>query len=112
MRRSLPKLNSIWMHLSESLFQKGHLLDAIVKSQADITPCLSETRKVLNAMQQYSRNRRLGGARVVATAVVPDDVGKIKDVIQRWYDIDGMDLILTLGGTGFTPRDVTPEATK
>ncbi|KAJ0024449.1 hypothetical protein Pint_07039 [Pistacia integerrima] len=59
-----------------------------------------------------SSSERLGGARVVATAVVPDDVGKIKDVIQRWYDIDGMDLILTLGGTGFTPRDVTPEATK
>ncbi|KAJ0025443.1 hypothetical protein Pint_07081 [Pistacia integerrima] len=57
-------------------------------------------------------DQRLGGARVVATAVVPDDVGKIKDVIQRWSDIDGMDLILTLGGTGFTPRDVTPEATK
>ncbi|KAJ0026011.1 hypothetical protein Pint_07026 [Pistacia integerrima] len=59
-----------------------------------------------------SSSERLGGARVVATAVVPDDVGKIKDVIQRWSDIDGMDLILTLGGTGFTPRDVTPEATK
>ncbi|KAJ0091599.1 hypothetical protein Patl1_14100 [Pistacia atlantica] len=59
-----------------------------------------------------SSSERLGGVRVVATAVVPDDVGKIQDVIQRWSDIDGMDLILTLGGTGFTPRDVTPEATK
>ncbi|KAJ0024170.1 hypothetical protein Pint_07046 [Pistacia integerrima] len=57
-------------------------------------------------------DRRLGGVKVVATAVVPDDVGKIKDVIQRWSDIDGMDLILTLGGTGFTPTDVTLEATK
>ncbi|KAJ0085405.1 hypothetical protein Patl1_07178 [Pistacia atlantica] len=55
---------------------------------------------------------RLGGVKVVAIAVVPDDVGKIKDVIQRWSDIDGMDLILTLGGTGFTPIDVTLEATK
>ncbi|KAF5447377.1 hypothetical protein F2P56_032932 [Juglans regia] len=59
-----------------------------------------------------SSSERLGGARVVATAVVPDDVSKIKDVLLRWSDIDKMDLILTLGGTGFTPRDVTPEATK
>ncbi|OVA02942.1 Molybdopterin binding domain [Macleaya cordata] len=59
-----------------------------------------------------SLSERLGGAKVVATAVVPDEVGKIKDVLQRWSDIDKVDLILTLGGTGFTPRDVTPEATK
>ncbi|KAG5239283.1 molybdopterin biosynthesis protein [Salix suchowensis] len=52
------------------------------------------------------------GARVVSTAVVPDDVSKIKAVVQKWCDTDRMDLILTLGGTGFTPRDVTPEATK
>ncbi|EOY33172.1 Molybdopterin biosynthesis CNX1 protein / molybdenum cofactor biosynthesis enzyme CNX1 (CNX1) isoform 3 [Theobroma cacao] len=59
-----------------------------------------------------SSSEKLGGAKVVAAAVVSDDVGKIKDVLQRWSDIDKMDLILTLGGTGFTPRDVTPEATK
>ncbi|KAK9280583.1 hypothetical protein L1049_014277 [Liquidambar formosana] len=59
-----------------------------------------------------SSSERLGGAKVAAAAVVPDDVPKIKDVLQRWSDIDKIDLILTLGGTGFTPRDVTPEATK
>ncbi|CAL5428451.1 unnamed protein product [Camellia sinensis] len=59
-----------------------------------------------------SSSERLGGAKVVATAVVPDDVPQIKDVLQRWSDVDKVDLILTLGGTGFTPRDVTPEATK
>ncbi|XP_062082360.1 molybdopterin biosynthesis protein CNX1 [Humulus lupulus] len=55
---------------------------------------------------------KLGGARVVLTAAVPDDVSKIKDVLQKWSDIEKVDLILTLGGTGFSPRDVTPEATK
>lgn len=59
-----------------------------------------------------SSSERLGGARVVATAVVADDVSKIKEILQKWSDVDRMDLILTLGGTGFTPRDVTPEATK
>ncbi|KAG4198271.1 hypothetical protein ERO13_A05G076000v2 [Gossypium hirsutum] len=59
-----------------------------------------------------SSSEKLGGAKVVATGVVSDDVGKIKEVLRRWSDIDKLDLILTLGGTGFTPRDVTPEATK
>ncbi|CAI0397393.1 unnamed protein product [Linum tenue] len=59
-----------------------------------------------------SSSEKLGGATVVSTAVVPDEVGKIKDVLLKWSDIDQVDLILTLGGTGFTPRDVTPEATK
>ncbi|KAH7541944.1 hypothetical protein FEM48_Zijuj02G0021000 [Ziziphus jujuba var. spinosa] len=59
-----------------------------------------------------SSSEKLGGARVVSTAVVPDDVNKIKNALQRWSDFDKVDLILTLGGTGFTSRDVTPEATK
>ncbi|KAL5214681.1 hypothetical protein ABZP36_003833 [Zizania latifolia] len=59
-----------------------------------------------------SSSEKLGGATVVATAVVPDDVEKIKNILVRWSDIDCVSLILTLGGTGFTPRDVTPEATK
>ncbi|KAM3324298.1 molybdopterin biosynthesis protein CNX1-like [Capsicum chacoense] len=59
-----------------------------------------------------SSSEKLGGTIIVATAVVPDDVQKIKDMLQKWSDVDKVDLILTLGGTGFTPRDVTPEATK
>ncbi|CAL0317576.1 unnamed protein product [Lupinus luteus] len=59
-----------------------------------------------------SSSEKLGGARVATTAVVPDDVPIIQDILRRWCDIEHMDLIITLGGTGFTPRDVTPEATK
>ncbi|KAF7004179.1 hypothetical protein CFC21_019422 [Triticum aestivum] len=59
-----------------------------------------------------SSSEKLGGAVVVATAVVPDEVDKIKEILVKWSDIDRVNLILTLGGTGFTPRDVTPEATK
>lgn len=57
-------------------------------------------------------SEKLGGAHVVAKAVVPDEVEKIKEALKNWSDVDRIDLILTLGGTGFTPRDVTPEATK
>ncbi|CAL5014364.1 unnamed protein product [Urochloa decumbens] len=59
-----------------------------------------------------SSSEKLGGATVVATAVVPDEVDKIKGILVQWSDIDHVNLILTLGGTGFTKRDVTPEATK
>ncbi|KZV30397.1 hypothetical protein F511_21097 [Dorcoceras hygrometricum] len=59
-----------------------------------------------------SSSEKLGGAKVITTAVVPDEVPSIKALLERWSDVDKMDLILTLGGTGFSPRDVTPEATK
>lgn len=44
-----------------------------------------------------SLSEKLGGANVVATAVVPDEVEQIKDVLQKWSDIDNINLILTLG---------------
>jgi len=52
------------------------------------------------------------GARVELEAVVPDDVDIIKGTLIVWADEVGLDLVLTTGGTGFGPRDVTPEATR
>jgi len=43
--------------------------------------------------------------------VVPDDVPEIESALRAAI-ADGMDLIATTGGTGFAPRDVTPEATR
>jgi molybdopterin adenylyltransferase len=51
------------------------------------------------------------GCEVVAMEVVPDDFGLIEDRLNHYVD-DGVDLILTTGGTGFTPDDITPEATR
>jgi molybdopterin adenylyltransferase len=51
------------------------------------------------------------GADVVATAIVPDERVTIADQLRAWADDDVADLVLTTGGTGFAPRDVTPEAT-
>lgn len=44
--------------------------------------------------------------------ICPDDFLEIKRAIEKWCDDAHMDLILTTGGTGFAPRDVTPEATR
>ncbi len=43
--------------------------------------------------------------------VIPDEEELIVRTLVEWADKDGVDLILTTGGTGLTPRDVTPEAT-
>ncbi len=44
--------------------------------------------------------------------VVPDDIQAISESIVHYADVEAADVILTCGGTGLSPRDVTPEATK
>lgn len=44
--------------------------------------------------------------------IMPDDRSEIEALLRRLCDLDQCDLILTTGGTGPSPRDVTPEATK
>jgi molybdopterin adenylyltransferase len=51
------------------------------------------------------------GAVVLARDLVPDEQAEIEAQLRLWSD-EGYDLILTTGGTGFGPRDVTPEATR
>lgn len=51
------------------------------------------------------------GAEIVETTVLPDVRETIATQLRRWTDETGVDLILTTGGTGLSPRDVTPEAT-
>lgn len=50
-------------------------------------------------------------ARLVRCEVVPDEMEGISSKLEGWADEGGIDLILTSGGTGLSPRDVTPEAT-
>jgi molybdopterin adenylyltransferase len=47
---------------------------------------------------------------VSTTAMVPDERQEIAEVLETWADA-GIDLVVTTGGTGLAPRDVTPEAT-
>ena len=51
------------------------------------------------------------GYNVAHTAIVPDDAGMIQAELCKCADELGIALVLTTGGTGFSPRDITPEAT-
>lgn len=51
------------------------------------------------------------GWEVIQIAIVPDDKNAIQSLLSKWADDGSLDLILSTGGTGFSPRDVTPEAT-
>jgi molybdopterin adenylyltransferase len=48
---------------------------------------------------------------ITMTAVVPDEIPAIVDQLVDWVDGKKLDLIFTTGGTGLSPRDITPEAT-
>ena len=49
---------------------------------------------------------------VAKQALLPDNESAIRAILSEWADSGEMDVILTTGGTGFSPRDVTPEATR
>lgn len=51
------------------------------------------------------------GVEIACTRIVPDELGQIAATLREWADQDQPELILTTGGTGVSPRDLTPEAT-
>lgn len=55
---------------------------------------------------------KVQGWNVVHHEVLPDDLLMLQKTLSAWADRGDVDVILTTGGTGFAPRDVTPEATR
>lgn len=51
------------------------------------------------------------GWQVIRAIILPDEADKLASTLAQWSDGGEMDVILTTGGTGFSSRDVTPEAT-
>ena len=49
---------------------------------------------------------------ITETMILPDEMEKISAALAEWSDVGRCDLILTTGGTGVSPRDITPEATR
>ncbi|XP_072555152.1 gephyrin a isoform X8 [Paramormyrops kingsleyae] len=72
---------------------------------------LAEDRSGVNLKELVHDPSLLGGT-VAAYKIVPDEIDEIKETLVDWCDEKELNLILTTGGTGFAPRDVTPEATR
>ena len=73
---------------------------------------ISDTRSLDDDKSGSTLSDRLtaAGHTLAAREIVTDDVDAIRDIVQRWIADNGVDVIITTGGTGFTGRDVTPEA--
>uniref|UniRef100_A0A671WXE4 Gephyrin n=1 Tax=Sparus aurata TaxID=8175 RepID=A0A671WXE4_SPAAU len=72
---------------------------------------LAEDRSGVNLKDLVHDPSLLGGV-IGAYKIVPDEIDEIKETLLEWCDELELNLILTTGGTGFAPRDVTPEATR
>ena len=70
------------------------------------TRCLADDRSGAT----LAASIEAAGHRLAAREVVTDEVEAIRAVVRRWADDPAVDAVLTTGGTGFTGRDVTPEA--
>lgn len=60
------------------------------------------------ALEEIARER---GYEVAVREILPDDRQRLAEAMRRMADQEGCDVVLVTGGTGFSPRDVTPEAT-
>ena len=73
---------------------------------------ISDTRSLADDKSGTTLAERLtaAGHHLAAREIIIDDVDAIRVIIKRWIADAGVDAIITTGGTGFTGRDVTPEA--
>jgi molybdopterin adenylyltransferase len=62
-----------------------------------------------NALAEYASTL---GAQIVGREVIPDDLELVAERLRHWADEERCQIVLTTGGTGFTPTDLTPEATR
>ncbi|GHO44413.1 MogA/MoaB family molybdenum cofactor biosynthesis protein [Ktedonospora formicarum] len=69
-------------------------------------------REDLSGERVRSLASQLPEAVISTSAIIPDEQEQIAAILREWCDIRHLNLILTTGGTGLAPRDVTPEATR
>lgn len=82
-----------------------HPLHIAVLTVSDTRTTETDTSGALLAERLQAAGHHLAGR-----AIVPDDVAAIQARVQGWIEDPAVDIVLSTGGTGFMPRDVTPEA--
>src|SRR5260370_35731222 len=75
---------------------------------------ISDTRSLADDKSGATLADRLvaAGHHLAAREIIIDDVDAIRVIVKRWIADPDVDAIITTGGTGFTGRDVTPQATQ
>jgi molybdopterin adenylyltransferase len=73
---------------------------------------VSDTRSLADDKSGTTLAERLtaAGHKLGAREIVADDIDAIRDLVKKWIADASIDVVITTGGTGFTGRDVTPEA--
>lgn len=73
---------------------------------------VSDTRRLTDDKSGDTLVARIeeAGHRLIARAIVKDDKAEIREQVEAWTKTPEIDVVITTGGTGFTGRDVTPEA--
>ncbi len=82
-------------------------LNIAVLTVSDTRDAVTDTSGALLAERLQSAGHVLAGK-----AIVKDEVEAIRAQVRLWVEDEGVDVVITTGGTGFSPRDVTPEALK
>lgn len=89
--------------IDESL--EFHPLNIAVLTVSD-----SRTAQTDTSGDLLAERLREAGHRLAARTIVPDDVDAIRSKVSAWVADPDVDIVISTGGTGFAPRDVTPEA--
>src|ERR1700726_158425 len=73
---------------------------------------ISDTRSLADDKSGTTLSERIvaAGHKLAAREIIVDEVEAICGIIKKWIADPGVDVVITTGGTGFTGRDVTPEA--
>ncbi len=90
----------------------GHFIESefIPLSLAILTVSDSRTEENDRSGHTLRERAQAAGHRVVAKAIVPDDIYQLRARVSRWIADSEVQVVITTGGTGITGRDSTPEA--
>ncbi|MBN2468593.1 MAG: MogA/MoaB family molybdenum cofactor biosynthesis protein [Deltaproteobacteria bacterium] len=96
-------MTSVSLHQGEASIKVGVITVSDKGSRGErVDLCIEEIRKLLPQI----------GGRLAEYTIIPDEEPVIIDILRSYADQKHLDLIITSGGTGLSPRDVTPDATK